>query len=262
MRPAVGAILALVLLAPLTACDIHARPGSRTLFEAFRPPSPQEAVEMALDDANADRRYRGTMLLANAPWGGAGPYIPMYVDYVDDDEPNVRAAAVRALGNHGEPEHVPLIVARLEDPSEAVRLEAAVALQRLHNPVAIDPLLRRLSVDVEPNVDVRAEAAVALGQYASTKVLQRLIAALTDRNLRVLHASERSLTLLTGEDFGLDRRAWAQWARQVQDPFAGRRPYEYPVFQRDKRLLEYLPFVPPPPNETPDAPAGMPRDAR
>jgi len=212
---------------------------------------------MALDTEDADRRFRGTMLLANAPFAGEAVYLEMYRDYLDDPVPNVRAAATRALGNHGHAEDAPLIARRLQDPERVVRIEAARALQRLHAPSTIDALLDRLDPDVEPEPDIRAEVAHALGQYADSVVLQSLIATLADRHLRVVRNARASLQTLTGQDFGLDRAAWSGWVGSVDDPFAGRTPYVYPVYERDRRLFEFIPFVPPPPNEQASTPEGF-----
>ncbi len=253
--------LVLVVLVPIVfGCNAiqSARPGARTLSETFAPPTPAEAAEMALDTENADNRFRGTMLLANAPWGGEEIYLRMYEDYADDENPNVRAAAIRALGNHGDPSHVELIVPSLQHDDPLVRLEATQALQRLHNPIAIEPLLARLDPDIEGDVDIRADAAHALGQYASRVVVQRLIAAIDDRSLSVNHNALLSLRTLTGEDFGLNRARWQVWLTSSRTPFAGQTAYIYPVFYRDKRWIEYIPFFPPPPNEEPRSPVGMP----
>lgn len=256
-------LLAGLLLAMPAGCGLDVRPGARTLSEAFAPPTPREAAEMALDLEDPDRRFRGTMMLANAPFGGDEVYLTMYEDYIDDPEPNVRGAAARALGNHGEPTHVPLILTLIDDTHDGVRLEAVRALQRLHNPAAIDPLLARIDPEIEDDIDVRAEAAHALGQYANRLVLQRLIAALSDRHLRVTRNALESLRTLTGQDFELDRTAWQSWYSAAGDPFAGQRPYIYPHFERDPNLFErWVPFFPPPPNEKPSTPAGMPADYR
>lgn len=265
-----GRWVALVVLVS-AGCGLEVRPGARTLTEALAPPTPQEAALMALDENSADNRYRGTLMLANAPFGGEPVYIRMYEDYIDDPEPNVRLAAARALGNHGGPEHVSLLVTALRDEEALVRLEAARALQRLHNPAAIEPLMERLEKrlvlnerreviarpDVEPNTDVRAEAANALGQYADRRVIDKLIEALNDRQLRVTHSALASLRTLTGQDFGLDRKAWADWVRETDNVFAARAAYVYPVYQRDRTILEYLPLIPPPPNEQASSPVGM-----
>jgi len=252
--------LTALFVSPLAGCGIDARPGSRTLLEAFAPPTPVEAVDMAFDTENPDRRFRGTMLLANAPWGGEDVYLRLYEEYANDEDTNVRAAAMRALGNHGVPEHVPLIAQNVDDESRLVRIEAVEALQRLHNAEAIDALLGRLDPDTEPETEIRAEAAHALGQYADRTVVQALIASLDDRSLAVNSNARDALKTLTGEDFGFNRREWQAWYNETARPFEGRTPYVYPVFRRKRSWLEYLPFVPPPPNEAPGNPVGLPQD--
>lgn len=244
----------------LVGCSIDNPRGSDSLLTVLAPPAPAEAADMALDREDSDRRLRGTLLLANAPWGGDDIYLTMYRDYIADEEPAIRAAATRALGNHGLVQDAPIIAGMLSDPSPIVRVEAARALQRIHNPAVIPAMLARLDDDIEPEADIRAELAHGLGQYAEFSVVQALIGALADRQLRVTHASRESLRTLTGQDFGFDRGEWTRWASAAEDPFAARSAYVYPVFDRPRRLWEYLPFVPPPPNEQESTPLGLPRD--
>lgn len=232
--------------------------GANSLLAVFEGPTPSEAADMALDPYNPDNRFRGIQLLANADFGGQEPYVPLYIDSLDDGDPGVRWIGVRALGRHGDPEHVPLILERLGDEDTLVRAEAARALQRLHNDAALDPLLNAIDPEAEPEPSVRAEAAHALGQYAEPRVVQALIARLDDPSLAVNRNTLVALRTLTGQDFGLDQRAWLDWVDATPDLFAARQPYTYPVFQRDKTLLEWLPFVPPPPNEAESTPVGLP----
>jgi HEAT repeat protein len=110
----------------------------------------------------------------------------------------------------------------------------------------------------EPEAEVRAQAAWALGQYATAAVLQALIAGLDDTDLAVNRAALGSLRTLTGQDLGIDRGAWVAWVDSTAQPFAGRSLYYFPVYQRPRRLFEYIPFAPPPPNERTAPPAGMP----
>ncbi len=212
---------------------------------------------MATDPYSAENRYRGTILLSNADFGGQGVYLELYLDGMDDPDPGVRSAAVRALGRHGDPEHVGLMIDALTDKSKIVRVEAARALQRVHSPDAVMPLIRAINRDNESEADVRAAAADALGQYRQNIVVQALISALRDSRLVVNNRVQHSLLVLTGQNFGLDRRAWIDWYNSTEDVFAGAQPYTYPVFNRKKRLVEYLPMIPPPPNETSSTPVGM-----
>lgn len=232
--------------------------GTQSLFQVLAPQTaPAEAASMAVDPYSPERRYRGTTLLSNADFGGGPVYVELYLDAARDEDPGVRAAGVRALGRHGEPEHATVLIERLQDEDRMVRIAAARALQRVHNPAAVPALLTAIQDTREADPDVRIAAAEALGQHAEPRVVQGLIAALADSRLGVNHAVRQSLITLTGQDFGVDRRAWIDWNDSTDDLFAGRQPYVYPAFNRPKRLVEYLPLVPPPPNEVPSAPIGQ-----
>jgi hypothetical protein len=232
------------------------------LAPLFKQTSPVEAAAWASDPHDADKRARGMNLLANAPFGGAEAYLNLYRERLEDESAPVRAVAARSLGLHGTPEDAARIAPLLSSEAIIVRLEAARALQRLHNPEAVGPLIERLSDAKEPEPSVRAEAAGALGQYAEGRVLQALIQALADASLLVNTAAYDSLRTLTGNDeLAMDRKAWTRWAKDNTAPFAGRRAYVYPVFSRDKRWLDYVPFMPPVPNETASTPVGFTLDS-
>jgi hypothetical protein len=220
-------------------------------------PSPAEASRWAVDPYDADRRQRGILLLANAPFGGERVYLDLYEVALQDPDSGVRLSAIRGLALHGLPEHAPMIVPFLKDGDRLVRWEAARALQRIHRPDAVRPLMDRLDPSVEAEMDVRAAAATALGQYAERRVVQALIASLRDPSLLVTHAAHASLRTLTGQDQGDDPRVWTKWLADTEAPFAGRVAFEYPVFHRSKRWYEWvIPFYRPP-NETPGSPVGM-----
>lgn len=231
---------------------------STSILQFFAPPTPEEAARWSVDPFNADRRATGTLLLANAPWGGEDVYVRLYREQIKDTDPLVRAVAARALGMHGSPDDVPAIVAQLESQERYLRWEAARALQRLHNPVAVEPLCARLSAKKETEPVVREAAATALGQYAERKVFEALVAALDDRDLAVSRSARASLETLTGRELGDEVRPWVAWSKQESDLFAGRREYRYPIFTRDADWLETIvPFLRPP-NEKPGAPVGLP----
>ncbi len=240
------------------------KPGSEGILQdLFKGPTPGDAVEMSVDQYDADRRYRGTSLLANAPFASEPVYLDLFITNASDADPAVRTAAVRGLANNGDPSHVPLLVECLRDPDKIVRLEAARGLQRLHNPMAVDTLLLairpgELAEDAEPEAQVRAEAADALGQYAENRVVRALIAALTDESFLVTNNARYSLRTLTGQDFGTDRKAWSAWNEGTRNTFAAQSVYRFPGYERDRSLMEYLPFVPQPPRQAPSVPVGMP----
>jgi hypothetical protein len=145
-------------------------------------------------------RDRGTILLANAPFGGTPAYTKMYRIYVEDNpNPLVRSAALEALGRHGEPEDAELVAKQLKDKSVQVRLAAAKALQRLHNPKVTAIMCSRL-IDEGEDSGVRIELAVALGQYASDDVFQALAATLDARAFTRGGTTRRSITDHTGRE--------------------------------------------------------------
>ncbi len=232
--------------------------GTESLLQVLSPQtSPAEAAEMATDPYSAENRYKGITLLSSADFGGQPVYLQLYIDSVSDDDASVRGAAIRALGRHGDPEHAPLLIQALEDEDDFVRLEAARGLQRVHSEEAIDPLIEHSDEALEKNADIRAACADALGQYRQSRVVLALISDLRDSRLAVNDRVQHALLVLTGQNFGYDRRAWVDWYNSTDDIFAGAQPYTYPVFNRKKKIVEYLPFVPPPPNETTGSPVGM-----
>lgn len=250
-------LLLLTGLAASAGCDTFGSDVS-AFFNTFNPPTPIQAAEWALDPYDAENRRRGTTLLQDAPWGGSEVYVRLYRERVESEtDPQVLAISLRALGRWGEPSDALLIARRLEDRSKQVRWEAAKALQRLHNPAVVESLARRV-VDDDEAEDVRAAAAIALGQYPTDRSFQALAVALDARSLSVNEAAEWSLNLLTDERFGLDRRAWVAWYRHATRPFADEREFLYPVYRRKLDLLDYLIFWDLPQWESPGIPVGLP----
>ncbi len=221
---------------------------ARSVFSVIDPiPTPDVAAQWAISPYDADKRQRGILLLANAPFGGERVYVDLYKSALSDPDSGVRLAAIRGLALHGTPDSAPLIVPFLEDDDRLVRWEAAGALQRIHWDGAVEPLIERLDPAVEMEIDVRGAAATALGQYPERRVLNALIQALRDPSLLVTHAASQSLHILTGEDFGDNPKAWTRWLADAKSPFAGQQAFIYPVFHRSKRWYEwFMPFMSPP----------------
>jgi hypothetical protein len=221
---------------------------------------PSEAAVMMMDPYDADNRRLGTVLISNSTFGGVDVYVKAYRDMVlNEHDPIVKAMAIRALGRHGQPEDATRILPNLHHESVQVRWESAKALQRLHNPAAVNDLLRVLRNDREQS-DVRIAAATALGQYSEDRVFQGLIAALDVRELAVNRAAERSLHTLTSQSLGLNSSVWLSWYNQQGSSsaaFAKQSDYVYPTYERDQSLLERLAFWTTRNFEQPAPPAGL-----
>jgi hypothetical protein len=254
--PLAGAVLGVGVLL-VAGCETIGQ-DMNDIAKSIMPPSPSEAARMALDPHDPDRRRDGTLLLANAPWGGNPPYLEMYRDYAEhESDPLVRAVAIRALARHGTAEDAASIAGQLEHDNMYVRWEAAKGLQRLHDPDVVAALLKTVR-DTQEVSDVRVAAVLALGQYHEDRVFQGLLVALDTRELAVNRAAERSLHILTGQAFGLDPKSWLNWYESTSDdPFAGGQEYLYPTYQRDETWIEKLAFWSNRIEEHPGPPAGL-----
>jgi hypothetical protein len=220
------------------------------------PPEPGDVARDAFNVYDADQRRRSVNLLSNATWGGEVPYLRTYRLLVDDPDPTVRAACLRALSRHGTPDDVAKILPYLKDPTDYVRWEAVMALQRLQHPSAVDPLIGLLRDDDQ--ADVRGAAAFALGQYAESRVFQALVGALGDDDFAVAAQAAAALQLLTGQSFGQDGAKWLQWADNRADLFSSKGEYTYKEYIRPPGFVDYMQFWKQYPEAVAKAPAGSP----
>jgi HEAT repeat protein len=244
-----------LLAAVLGGCDTMG--DIDNLFSGLSPPTPAEAAAWASDLDDPENQRRGITLLSTAVWGGDEAYVRLYRLYVEEPtDPQVKAIAIRALGRWGEPSDAPRIAEYLTSPLLQVRIEAAKALQRLHDPAVSDRIWLRL-VDEEEDPLVRAELAVAMAQYPGDRSFQALCAALDARELLVNLAAADSLRILTGEDFGLDRSRWLAWYAATSAPFAAEEVFLYPVFTRTITFWDRLAFWNPVIFEVPAPPRGF-----
>ncbi len=240
-------------------------PGSLgEMLDPLFPQSPgdwaREAINPALD---ADKRRRAVEMLSSATWGGEKPYLRLYRVYVDfpDDDDTIISVCVRALGRHGTPEDVPRLTKMLGPtsaykPPVYVRWEAAKALQRIHHPSAVAPLIAASTRDQD--TDVRMAAVKALAQYDQPFVFDALVGALNDRVFAVRHSALSSLKTLTGQDLGPDTRQWIDWGRKHRgELFAGRQPYVWQPYEKPWGFWDKMQFWKKPQPVPPRLPAGM-----
>ncbi len=253
---AAGLVLCVALLWTATGCDTLGQ-DFNAFTEELIPLTPPEAARIMIDPHDSDNRRRGVLMISNSPFGGGEPYLEIYRDMaIYERDPLAKAAALAALGRHGVPNDAIIIAASLDDENPQVKWAAAQALQRIHNAAVVADLLDVLRRG-EEQMDTRIAAAEAVGQYAQDRVFQGLVGALDDRELALNLAAAASLQTLTGEDFGLDGRAWLAWYNDTPEPFAGQREYLYPTYQRDETWLERMAFWSSTTFEQPAPPAGL-----
>jgi hypothetical protein len=234
----------------------------KEMKESIIPPTPGEVARDAFS-LDPDARRRSVAALSGAIFGGEEPYVKLYrlmsTPYGPNGEKDatVRAAAIAALGLHGTPDDVPLICDRLTDPKEEpfVKWEAAKALQKLHNPIAIGPLIKGVKDEQE---DVRMASAFALGQYPDKRVLEELIFLLEDQNYGVVENAHVSLETLTGQELDADGVEWLRWMKaNPGDLFSKQKKYTWQPFNKPPGFFRKMKFWDPVKPKGPEAPKGM-----
>lgn len=246
----------LLLATGILGCDAF-NEDVNDFTEKFSPPSPFQAAVWASDFNDPGLQRKGVILLSNATFGGDRTYVDLYrVLATESPDPLVRSSGIRALGRWGEPEDAIQIADQLENDYRQVRLEAAIALQRLHEPAVEDRIWRRL-IDENEDEAIRIELAIALGQYPTDAAFQALALALEDRSLALNLAASDSLRVLTGRDFGVDAPAWLSWYDSTDAAFADVETFLYPTFERPISFFEKLAFWAPVDFEKPGVPRGL-----
>ncbi|MFL5511359.1 MAG: HEAT repeat domain-containing protein, partial [Gemmatimonadales bacterium] len=96
----------------------------------------------------------------------------------NSDRHTARAWAANVLGEVGAQAAVPVLIRSLDDPDDEVRAKSATALGRLGDRRALQPLLDHLLTDPAPFVRVRI--ASTLGQFGGPEVVNRLVRTLGD----------------------------------------------------------------------------------
>lgn len=165
-------------------------------LEIFKHPSPGEQAAIALasmgrpaflpltsqlDSANATVRRNAAWAigeLTNMPAGERDDAVPRLITLLSDTDEWVRMAAGRALGELRNPSAAPALIATLADRDWRVRELAVWALSELKDDRAVAALCNVLLSDVR--LEVRSEAANALGEIRSAEALPSLKQALND----------------------------------------------------------------------------------
>lgn len=177
-------------------------------IELFRRDTPSASAAALEDTKSADRRRDAILALVDRRFGKAPPYTTRYAQMARfDNDPSVRAAAIRALNRSRDGSATGVFVGALTDESPAVRLEAAKALSNLPDPAASPALLKMFQNTAEP-LDNRVAAADALRQYRSLENARALVNVLSDRDFALSWQARQSLRTMTGEDARYDQAGW------------------------------------------------------
>jgi glycerophosphoryl diester phosphodiesterase len=150
-----------------------------TLRRSLREPGLEEkgflarrwrTINKGLEEGEVEESRKAALTLAALPPEAVLPVLLKALEY---KRPAVRANAAWAIGLVGDVRALPGLVNHLWDKEIEVRREAALALGRLKNPEAVEPLRKVLMSNTE--APVRYDAARALGEIASPAATADLI---------------------------------------------------------------------------------------
>ena len=178
----------------------------------------KRAALMLKDRSSADNRRAGINRLVGFDYAHRPPYTTAYkIMAQEDEDPTVRAAALRACNISRDRSATPVFIKALSDRrgasrgdpsgSEIVRLEAAKGLANVPDPNAAGPLVKLVNDPTESR-DVRIAVADALKYYRTSDVARALSSLVNDRDFSVAWQARRSLVYMTGRDFRYDEGAW------------------------------------------------------
>jgi HEAT repeat protein len=145
------------------------------------------ALESALADANLDRRWWAVAGLGRL---GGEHATQLLMRAAAAGEPNLRAAAIFALGRLHSALAIPQLLQILEDPSEYLARLASDALIAVGQP-ALAALIDVLASHTQARV--RANAARSLALIGDTSAIPALFRALEDESSLVQHWADQGL---------------------------------------------------------------------
>jgi HEAT repeat protein len=134
----------------------------------------------------------------------------------DDENPLIRAAGVRVLGEISTISALPGIQAAAVDADPLVRVAASEAFGRRADSDAATALSRLATDDAD--TDVRLSAVAALGNCEDQQAVQALSLALDDGNPAIQNRAVQSLKSSTGQSLGDNVAVWRAYLHGEPSP--------------------------------------------
>jgi len=196
--PLKNVLTALAACTLLAACNSEDKSFNDVIPKLLNPngQTPMNAAGDVFDPVSADKRREAIAYLNSKKWGHEEAYMKAYAMLATDPDPLVKAQAIRALGESGNPETAAVLVKGLEDANVIVRQEAAAAAHKINSGKLIDPLVAHMIKD--PDLQTRINCTQALDKYATPKVLVYLAVVLDDKDPAVAYWAWDNLSKATG----------------------------------------------------------------
>ena len=113
------------------------------------------------------------------------------IQEINNENPSVRAQAIKELGKRKERDAVKLLIRVLEsDPSSNVRESAAEALGQIGDPIGVESLTNSMH---DADISVRRASIVALGEIGDPRATMKLIPSLEDELFHIRIDTIRAL---------------------------------------------------------------------
>lgn len=159
--------------------------------------------------------------------------LPLLVELLDHEEVLIRSDAVRAMGSFQSipDEFATRIMGLLQAPDPGLRLSATLALRAVDPALAFQALTQSLKDEAWA---VRDAAVEVLADFRTVESVLLLAEHMQQETGLVQYETYQLLRKMTGEDFGLAKNAWDNWA---QDRPAD---YELPSPEKAERMLAEL----------------------
>lgn len=143
--------------------------GAKRVSALLSPAASQSArLAKLADELEREPQVRSIFFMANRlEWYGE-PAIDPFIGLMKSDRPEVRIAAIRALGRLADEKAVPHLIEALADPSGDIRVRAVEALGIIRPTSATAPLLARLD---DPEAYIRVEAMKSLACLGSEAIV-------------------------------------------------------------------------------------------
>lgn len=160
-----------------------------------------QSLIACLDDSDAGVRAAASGALGQLG-SHAAPSLRLLALLADDASEQVRVSAVSAIGNIGgqlaNNVEVPILRAKLSDPSVEVRCSAATALGQLRNASGGETIVDLASKLEDPAADVRKAAIKALGNFGNTAApaLPAMMSCMKDKDPQVRRAATHAFETL------------------------------------------------------------------
>lgn len=205
-----------------------------------------EAIIEAMKEGDGRTRCYGAKALGTLKAKKA--LHPLMMEYLNDEDPDVRCDAAASLGEIGDREAIPALIQSLKDGDGLVRVSAIGALAKIGDPIAVEPLIHAMVspgsfpymlgvLSGDTRWEIRERAAEALGHIRDPRSVQGLMDILHDEDVDLMLETVFQSLVQSGDRRGLD--AVATYLKDT-DTSVRRKAARAFIYAKDREVLDRL----------------------